>query len=69
MDLEQFDASLPSLVPLWEWFVDFARRGFPGVSESARHTAFVQWEYDRPGVRRSPHPARYAVEAVGYYLV
>lgn len=24
IDLDQFDASAPSLVPLWEWFVDFA---------------------------------------------
>jgi len=69
VDLEQFDASLPSLVPLWKWFVDLARRGFPGVPESGRHTSFVQWEYDRPGVFRRPHQAGYVVEAVAYYLV
>src|SRR5690606_20000802 len=29
--VEELDASFASLVPLWAWFVDFARAGCPGV--------------------------------------
>ncbi|MBH0098787.1 hypothetical protein I6E68_06505 [Salinibacterium sp. NSLL150] len=63
MDLDQFDGSMESLVPLWSWFIDFARADFPGVPDDARSRLAIVEESDRSTSR-----ARYASEFLMHYI-
>ncbi|MBX3195767.1 MAG: hypothetical protein KF727_11810 [Microbacteriaceae bacterium] len=36
VSLDQFDASIASLEPLWAWFMGFARADFPGIPADAQ---------------------------------
>ncbi len=67
--LEQLDASLDSLVPLWSWFVAFWDAGLPGVPAQARPD---DWIDDGVGVDVPDLDAAlrslYAADDVGHYL-
>ncbi|QYH35845.1 hypothetical protein [Salinibacterium sp. M195] len=62
-DLDQFDGSAESLVPLWTWFISFARAGFPGVPPDARSRREAVEEII-PGTSRQD----YASEFLVHYL-
>ena len=62
-DLVQFDGSIESLVPLWTWFISFARADFPGVPPDARSRREAVEEII-PGSSRQD----YASEFLVHYL-
>ncbi|MBH0083145.1 hypothetical protein [Salinibacterium sp. SWN167] len=62
-DLVQFDGSVDSLVPLWRWFISFARADFPGVPPDARSRREAVEEII-PGSSRQD----YASEFLVHYL-
>lgn len=62
-DLDQFDGSMESLIPLWGWFIDFARADFPGVPDDAR-SRLQAVEAKDPNSSR----ARYASEFIAHYM-
>lgn len=41
--IDEMDASLDSLIPLWKWFVWFVNSGCPGVPEAARPESFQRY--------------------------
>lgn len=61
--LDQFDATIPSLEPLWRWYLEFARADFPGIPADAEpRTKAVEAQ----GARNSR--ACYAAELLAHYL-
>lgn len=62
---DDLDASVDSLVPLWQWYVDFLEADCPGVP---RGLVGQDWVDDEV-----PRPARgyctYTAEAIGHYLM
>lgn len=63
VDLGEFDGSLASLVPLWSWFISFARADFPGVPADVRSRREAVEEIV-PGTSRQD----YASEFLVHYL-
>lgn len=63
--IEQMDGTHASLVPLWEWFVQQQRAGFPGIPENVS-PSFVQFL----GLTAPTEELRsaYAVEPFAHYL-
>lgn len=62
-NLDQFDGSVESLVPLWTWFINFANAGFSGVPEDARSR---QESIKQSGLNDSR--SRYASEFIAHYM-
>lgn len=63
VDLVAFDATIPSLVDLWAWYVPFTRAGFPGVRADARGRID-----DVLGDEAGDPRADYAAELLDHYL-
>jgi hypothetical protein len=61
--LDEFDASIPSVTPLWRWYVEFARADFPGIHADAQPRK-ESVEPQGSGVAR----AGYAAELIVHYL-
>jgi len=72
--VDELDASFASLVPLWEWFVDFAQAGCPGVDSGvvpARWRDLVAGGADTPERRAEfemSRKARVVAEGMEHYL-
>jgi hypothetical protein len=62
---DALDGSLDSLVPLWQWFIEFTREGHPGIPDTAAGQWFVKGD-DEEAVYSKP---AYAAEAVAHYVM
>ena len=74
--VELMDASLDSLLPLWEWFLGFVNSGCPGVPEYARPESFQRHVPNQFLDERhfGAHPAlhwraAFASESLEHYLM
>ena len=63
---EEMDASLASLVPLWQWFHGFMADGLPGIPLGASLRQYV-YTADDPATEGGK--IGYAVETLGHYLM
>lgn len=63
--VERMDGSCASLLPLWEWFLQFRNDGLPGVPANATPSYAQFLGYDA-----IPHPrSQFVGEAIAHYLV
>lgn len=66
--LDEMDATVASLVPLWRWFVQYVLDGAPGVPDDAVPSSIRGRWTEGPGVRGAVHRrGAVAVEGVAHY--
>jgi hypothetical protein len=61
--IEKFDATIPSLGPLWKWFLGFASADFPGIPAHAEPRRYAV-EPEEPEIART----FYAGELIAHYM-